>query len=94
MRSAELCKGSENNGFGLVSSGRKYTGLIITSMDLGTLIHCKQFNETLVKQLMAIILGIPCVFCSQSESVRMESFSLLVICEQGKTFKMPVSNRA
>lgn len=77
MRSAELCKGSENNGFGLVSSGRKYTGLIITSMDLSTLIHCKQFNETLVKQLMAIILGIPCVFCSQSESVRMESFSFI-----------------
>lgn len=77
MRSAELCKGSENNGFGLVSNSRKYTGLIITSMDLGPLIHCKQFNETLVKELMAIILGIPCVFCSRSESVRMESFSFV-----------------
>lgn len=89
MRSAEFCKGSENNGFGLVSNSRKYTGLIITSMDLSTLIHCKQFNETLVKQLMAIILRIPCLSLSGWSPL-----VLLPICEQGKSFKMPVSNRA
>lgn len=39
--------------------------------------HCKQFNETLVKQLMDIILRIACAFCSWSEPVVMESFSLI-----------------
>lgn len=46
MRWAKPCKGSGNNGIGLVSVSRKHTGLIIVTVGWGPLFHCKQFNET------------------------------------------------